>query len=159
MELLENESEKTIEPGSSNPRPSFSSHALPPPQRTVEDTPRSQASTPNRDRTYLDEGSKVQGRLSFSAPVQIDGQIEGEIDAHDTSVVIGKRAVATAKIRAVSVVVAGVVKGDIIASQRIELQPSATVSGSLAAPKLVVLEGAVFDGNCTMLIKEVREER
>jgi len=115
--------------------------------------------TPSRDRAYLDQGSKVHGKLSFEAPVRIDGQIEGEIDAHDTSVTIGKSAVVTAKIKTVSVTVAGVVNGEIGASQRIELQPSARVSGNLTAPKLIVQEGAMFEGNCTMQPKAVREDR
>lgn len=114
---------------------------------------------PSRDHTYLDQHSKVQGKLTFEAPLQIDGQIEGEIDAHDTTLMIGKSAMVTAKIKAISVIVAGVVNGEISASQRIELQPSARVSGNLTAPKLIVQEGAMFEGNCTMQPKAVREDR
>ena len=163
MDLLEDESEKTIEPEpSTNPRPPSSRPNVQLQSRTVEDIippPNLVGIAASRDRTYLDHGSTVKGTLNFTAPVWIDGQIEGEIDAHDTSVAIGKSAVVTAKIQAVSVAVAGVVNGDIIASQRIELQPSARVSGSLAAPKLVVQEGAIFEGHCTMPLKAVREER
>jgi cytoskeletal protein CcmA (bactofilin family) len=159
MELREDESKKAIEAAPASPRPSSSSHAPQLPPRIVEGTPASQASTSTRDRTYLDQGSKVEGRLKFGGPVRIDGQIEGEIDAHDTSIAIGNSAVVTAKIKAVSVTVAGVVNGEIIASERIELQPSAKVTGSLAAPKLVMQEGAGFEGNCTMSLKAVRDER
>jgi cytoskeletal protein CcmA (bactofilin family) len=162
MELLEDESEKAIESGPSAPRSSYSTRNVQLPSRTVEDMipqPNPVAAATSRDRTYLDQGSKVHGKLKFNAPVQIDGQVEGEIDAHDTSVVIGKSAVVTAKIKAVSVMVGGVVNGEISASQRIELQASAKVSGSLAAPKLVMQEGALFEGNCTMPRAALGEER
>jgi len=163
MELLKDESEKAIESGpSANPRPSYSSRNVQLPSRSVEDMippPNLFATATNRDRTYLDQGSKVHGKLKFSAPVQIDGQVEGEIDAHDTSLAIGKSAVVTAKIKAVSVTIAGVVNGEISASERIELEPSAKVSGSIAAPKLVIREGAVFEGNCTMPRKALGEGR
>jgi len=162
MAFLKDESEKAGEPGSSaNPLLSRIQNAQMP-SSDVEDvlSPQSQAATtPGRDRTYLDQGSKVNGKLTFGTPVRIDGQIEGEIDAHDTSVSVGKSAVVTAKIKAISVTVAGVVNGEISASQRIELQPSAKVSGSLTAPKLVVQEGAMFEGNCTVPPKAAREER
>ena len=49
--------------------------------------------------------------------------------------------------------------GEILASERIEIRPSAKVSGNLKAPKLIVHEGAVFDGNCAMQPEEVREGR
>jgi cytoskeletal protein CcmA (bactofilin family) len=157
MALFKDESEKAAEPGllsriqNVQLPPGGAEDMLPPPNQA--------ATTSSRDRTYLDQGTRVHGKLNFETPVRIDGQIEGEIDAHDTSVTVGKSAVVTAKIKAVSVTVAGVVNGEISASQRIELQPSAKVTGSLAAPKLVVQEGALFDGSCTMSPKAVREER
>lgn len=156
MALFKDESEKAAEPGLL----SRVQHVQPP-AGGAEDMPPSsnQAASTSRDRTYLDQGCRINGKLIFETPVRIDGQVEGEIDAHDTSVTVGKSAVVTAKIKAVSVTVAGVVNGDISASQRIELQPSAKVTGSLAAPKLVVLEGALFDGTCTMSPKVVRDER
>jgi cytoskeletal protein CcmA (bactofilin family) len=161
MELVKDDLEKEFEPGrSANLRASFSTQNVQPPSRAVDDMLPNQAGiAPSRDRAYLDQGCRINGKLKFSGPVRIDGQVEGEIDAHDTSVAIGRTAVVTAKIKAVSVTVAGVVNGEISASQRIELQASAKVSGSLAAPKLVVLEGAVFEGNCTMPRKAARDER
>ena len=109
-------------------------------------------------RTYLDSRTKINGKLSFERPAQIDGQIDGEIVSR-TSLVIGHDALVKAKIKAVSVVVAGTVSGEISASERIELQPSAKMSGNLAAPRIAMHEGAMFDGNCTMTPKEQSEER
>ena len=108
------------------------------------------ASAPAADaRAYLDSGSRISGKLSFDGPTRIDGQVDGEITCKD-SLTIGESAVVTAQIRAASIIVAGKVSGDIIASQRIEIRPSAKVIGNLTAPVLVVHEGALFEGHCVM---------
>ncbi len=109
-------------------------------------------------RAYLDQGCKVSGKLSFEGPARIDGQIDGEIHSKD-SLMIGESAVVTAQIKATSIVVAGKVSGDISASQRIEIRPSAKVLGNLSSPVLVVHEGAVFEGHCAMQPEGAREDR
>jgi cytoskeletal protein CcmA (bactofilin family) len=109
-------------------------------------------------RAYLDRGSKLNGKVSFEGPARVDGEVDGEISAKD-ALTIGETAVVTAQIRAASVTVAGKVSGDIIASQRIEIRPSAKVNGNLTAPVLVVAEGALFEGHCSMQPEGVREDR
>lgn len=109
-------------------------------------------------RAYLDRGSKLSGKVSFEGPARIDGEVDGEINAKD-ALTIGETAVVTAQIRAASVTVAGKVSGDIVATQRIEIRPSAKVNGNLTAPVLVVQEGALFEGHCSMQPEGVREDR
>lgn len=114
------------------------------------------ASILNRTCTYLDKGSRVNGELNFDGPVQIDGEIEGEINSKD-SVVIGEGAIVSANINAMAIVVAGAISGELSASQRIELYPSAKVLlGSLIAPEMVICEGALIEG--TRITKAPREE-
>ena len=107
--------------------------------------------------TYIDSRTKINGQLSFEGRAQIDGQIDGEI-VSQSSLVIGHDALVKATIKAASVVVAGTVSGEISAGERIELQPSAKMSGSLTAPRIAIDEGAVFEGNCTMTRRERDEE-
>jgi cytoskeletal protein CcmA (bactofilin family) len=110
---------------------------------------RSSSAAVSDARAYLDSGSKISGKLSFDGPTRIDGQVDGEITAKE-SVTIGETAIVTAQIKAASVIVAGKVSGDIIGTQRIEIRPSAKVIGNLTAPILVVHEGALFEGHCSM---------
>jgi len=105
-------------------------------------------------RSYLDKGSRTTGKLNFEGPVQIDGQVDGEISAKDM-LMIGDSAVVSAQIEASSIIVAGKLSGEIVASERIEIRASAKVSGNLKTPKLIVHEGAFFDGNCVMQTEEV----
>src|SRR5262249_5351762 len=69
--------------------------------------------------TYLDNGSKISGKLWFEGATRIDGQVDGEITSKE-SLVIGESAVVTAQIRAKSIIVAGKANGEIIANQRLE---------------------------------------
>ena len=117
----------------------------------------SQASLGADARAYLDKGSKISGKLFFEGPVRIDGQVDGEISAND-SVTIGEGAIVTAQLKAASVVIAGKISGDILASKRIEIRPTAKVFGNLTTPVLVVHDGALFEGHCTMNA-EVKEDR
>lgn len=161
MALFNKEPEKNARPEHSSPRPQVPPQAVPVPPPAPEArvvAPRQSTPQALEARAYLDQGSKVSGKLSFEGPARIDGQIDGEINAKD-SVVIGESAVVTAQIKAVSIVVAGKISGDITASQRIEIRPSAKVIGNLTSPVLVVHEGAVFEGHCAMQPEGAREDR
>ena len=113
---------------------------------------------PVQAQAYLDRGSKVSGKLSFESAAKIDGEVDGEIHGKD-GLTIGESAIITAQIRATSVVVSGKVSGDITATQRIEIRASAKVNGNIAAPVLIVQEGALFEGHCSMQPEGVREDR
>jgi cytoskeletal protein CcmA (bactofilin family) len=157
MALFNKEPEKNVRPDPSA-RPAL---AVPVPSPALEGRgapPRQPLAAPPEARAYLDQGSKVTGKLSFEGPARIDGQIDGEITAKD-SVMIGENAVVTAQIKAASIIVAGKVSGDLTASQRIEIRPSAKVLGNLTAPVLVVQEGAVFEGHCAMQPEAARDDR
>lgn len=109
-------------------------------------------------RAYLDSGSKISGKLLFEGPTRIDGQVDGEITAKE-SLVIGESAVVTAQIKASAIIVAGKVSGDITATQRLEIRPAARVIGNLTSPVLIVHEGAMFEGHCSMQPEGAREDR
>jgi cytoskeletal protein CcmA (bactofilin family) len=134
--------------------PAAAAHDEPLPRATA---PSAAVAATSDGRAYLDKGCKISGKLFFEGPVKIDGQVDGQIDAND-SVFIGDSAVVTAQIKAASVAVAGKVSGDIIATKRVEIRPSAKVLGNLTTPVLVVHEGAVFEGHCAMQAEHTREE-
>jgi len=100
-------------------------------------------------QAHLGQGSRVEGKLSFEGSVRIDGQVEGEINAQDT-VIIGEGAEVNAQIQASTVVIHGRVNGDVTARKRIELRSPGTLMGNVSTPSLVVHEGVVFEGHCTM---------
>lgn len=162
MALFNKEPEKNVRPDHPSARTQTPMQAVPVPPPSAPEgrvvPPRQPTAQALEARAYLDQGSKVSGKLAFEGPARIDGQIDGEINAKD-SVVIGESAVVTAQIKAASIVVAGKISGDITASQRIEIRPSAKVLGNLTSPVLVVHEGAVFEGHCAMQLEGAREDR
>ena len=158
MALFNKEPEKNVRPDQAT-KSAVQAVPVPPPALEGRGAPPRQAqATPTETRAYLDQGSKVTGKLSFESPARVDGHVDGEIIAKE-GLTIGESAVVTAQIKAASIVVAGKVSGDLTASQRIEIRPSAKVLGNLTAPVLVVHEGAVFEGHCAMQPEGAREDR
>ncbi|MGH8013367.1 MAG: bactofilin family protein [Candidatus Binataceae bacterium] len=103
------------------------------------------------DRAFesrIGKGTKISGKLSFRAPARIEGEAEGEVTGDD--IVIAQGAVVTARISAARLVVAGVVNGEIIARERVEVLATARLHCTISTPKLVLNEGATFDGDCKM---------
>jgi len=120
------------------------------PQAASPSTPALKIVAPAASSTagYLDHGTKISGKLHFDGPARIDGTIDGEVDGKE--ITIGESATVTAQIRADSIVVCGKVKGEIIATQKVEIHPTAKIVGNITAPKLIIHEGAIFEGQCSM---------
>jgi len=98
---------------------------------------------------FIGKGSRITGKIVFEGPARIEGEVEGEIDAHGP-LVIGEGAVVGAKISGTSIVVHGRVTGDLVARERVEIRAPSQVLGNVTTPSLVVHEGAVFEGRCSM---------
>lgn len=92
---------------------------------------------------------KVVGEISGDEDVEILGRVEGTI-LLKKDLVIASAGTADAKIHAKNVTIAGKVKGDVTADERVELLASASLEGNIRAPKIVISEGAHFRGNVDM---------
>lgn len=100
-------------------------------------------------QAHLGKGSRVEGKLSFEGSVRIDGQVDGEIQAQE-AVIIGENAVLNAQITAGTVILTGKLTGDVVARKRVELRSPARLLGNITTPCLVIHEGVVFEGRCSM---------
>jgi cytoskeletal protein CcmA (bactofilin family) len=100
-------------------------------------------------QAHLGKGSRVEGKLTFEGSVKIDGHVEGEIQAQQ-AVIVGESAVINAQISADTIVVKGKVTGDITARKQVELRSPAKLTGNITTPSLVIHEGVVFEGHCSM---------
>jgi len=99
--------------------------------------------------TLLGKGSEFEGKLTFEGQVRIDGKFSGQIFTKDT-LVIGEGARVNAEINAGTVIVNGVVEGNIRATQLIELHTPGRVKGNMETPSLSVDKGVMFEGSCKM---------
>jgi len=98
---------------------------------------------------YLYKGSRVSGQLSFQGPARIDGFVEGDIQCQG-ALTIGESAEVKAKITAQLVVIHGKVEGNVSAKEKIELIAPARLIGNIDTPRLIIAEGVLFDGDCSM---------
>jgi len=98
---------------------------------------------------FLGEGTSFKGTLTFEGTVRIDGRLEGEIFTKDT-LVIGDGAQVSASIHAGVVVISGTVHGNITAERKTDIHASGRLYGNISTPSLIIEEGVVFEGACTM---------
>jgi cytoskeletal protein CcmA (bactofilin family) len=101
--------------------------------------------------TTLGKETSFSGTLRFKDSLRIKGKFEGEIDSLGKLFIDGDAVVNARRIRASSVIVGGVVHGDIEAADRLEMLPSAKVYGNVRTSKLRIADGVVFEGKCEMI--------
>jgi len=106
----------------------------------------------------LDKGSEFEGKLTFEGTVRIDGKFKGEIFS-DANLVIGESGKVEADISVGAVVVSGEVVGNIKASQKVEIHSPGVVRGNITTPALIIEEGVVFEGSCSMENGKDRKSR
>jgi len=99
--------------------------------------------------TIIGKGSSVKGDLKIQNSLRIDGQVKGKIDVTDT-VVVGKEGRVVGEINAKNVMLAGKVQGNVTAEAKVLLESKSSVTGDIKASRLVIDEGAFFDGKCIM---------
>src|SRR5712691_4920805 len=98
---------------------------------------------------FIDEGSEIEGKYTFSGTVMLNGKFKGEISSNDT-LIIGEKAVVNASIRAGVILINGEVVGNVLGTERVELRGAARVFGDVEAPVVIVEEGVLFEGHCKM---------
>ncbi len=99
--------------------------------------------------TLIGKGSVLEGKLTVSSNVRVDGKIKGDLKTND-SLVIGKQGEIEGEITAKNTVVGGKVSGKINAKGKVVLESNAIFKGEITAARLIIDDGAVFDGQCTM---------
>ena len=105
--------------------------------------------TPAKIETILGDGTEVKGELSVKGTLRIDGAMEGDVRAD--WVVVGESGRIKGNVRSRGMVVGGAMEGNIEADEIVELKQNARVRGEIRSGKLVVSEGAVFDGQSRMI--------
>ena len=105
--------------------------------------------------TYIGKGAKVQGSVTVSGTVRVDGFVDGVVEA-EKDVIVGQGGLVTASVAAANVTVAGELRGNVKASGRLEIARTGKVLGDVAIASFVVEEGATFLGKCEMLKSDAR---
>jgi len=99
--------------------------------------------------TVVARASRFEGVLSGSGDILVEGELRGEISATG-NVTVAEAGRVTADVHARNLTVAGAVDGDLAATERIELAASAKVQGNLTSPRILIRDGATFEGQVFM---------
>jgi excisionase family DNA binding protein len=104
------------------------------------------------EEKVIEINAQMEGTLTFNDPVnlKIYGRYSGKLDCRGT-LTIGPSSQVEANITGENVIVAGKIKGNIVARKMLVLMPTAVLHGDISTPKLNIVEGAVFQGHCHML--------
>ena len=98
---------------------------------------------------FLDRGSQFRGELEFEDTMRIDGRFNGKIVSKN-ELIVGESATIEGDIHVGRIAISGTVIGKIVAQQRVEIHRNGRVYSDIDTPALVIEEGAIFQGNCTM---------
>ncbi len=98
---------------------------------------------------FLDEGTELSGELRFRDTLRVDGRVKGKV-VSDNTLIVGETGQVDAEIDCGVVSIRGRVTGTVRGRQRIELLSGCRVQATLVSPKLVVEDGAFFQGDCRM---------
>jgi cytoskeletal protein CcmA (bactofilin family) len=109
---------------------------------------------------FVGAGTVLTGETNFQAMLRIDGHLTGRVISDNGTLIIGSGGQVDADIIVSSATIGGTVNGDIVATEKVELGRTAHVIGNIQTPRLVIEDGAIFEGNCSMLkAKEAVERR
>jgi cytoskeletal protein CcmA (bactofilin family) len=100
-------------------------------------------------KAFFGKDSVFEGKMTFQGLFQLDGTFEGEISG-DGTLILGETAIVRGKLGINTIIVKGLVEGEVHAHGRVEIYSTGKVYGTLLSPKLKVNEGGILEGQCEM---------
>lgn len=101
--------------------------------------------------SIIGEGTKFRGDFELNGLLRIDGAFEGEI-VSEGKVLVGRHGSAMAnRIKAKTVIIGGIVEGNITASQKVTILSTGQITGDIETPRLIAEEGVVMNGRIQVL--------
>ncbi len=108
---------------------------------------------------FVGHGTTLTGETQFHAMLRVDGHLIGTVTSDAGTLIIGTNGQVDANILVAAAMINGTVNGDIVATEKLQLGRTARVMGNIHSPRLIVEEGAILEGSCSMLkARETQEE-
>ena len=115
-----------------------------PPSSAVESS--SRAAVTAGDQASISKGLFIKGEITGSESLFIDGKVEGSINLNGNRVTVGRNGQVAASIIAREVVVLGKVRGNVTATDRVDIRAEGALTGDVAAARISIEDGAFFKG-------------
>jgi cytoskeletal protein CcmA (bactofilin family) len=150
--------DQTVKPATPQPAtPAAPSPQVAPPLVVAQATkpvdaiePAQQKGRSEPDMVNIGKSVVIKGDLQGSEDLTIEGQVEGTIQLNDHVLTVGANGRLKAQVFAKTVIVLGTVRGNVSASEKVDIRDGATVDGDVVAPRVAIAEGAQFHGSVDM---------
>jgi cytoskeletal protein CcmA (bactofilin family) len=136
------------QPNPSTPEPQRPA-TTPTPTVTSEPTPVSaprNATLSTSDQATIGKSLVIKGEVTGSESLYIDGRVEGSINLAGNRVTVGRNGVVNANVNAREIVVLGKVRGNLQASDRVDIRTEGSLTGDVVAQRISIEDGAFFKG-------------
>jgi cytoskeletal protein CcmA (bactofilin family) len=132
----------------SNPIPNHEPpRSFTPPAPEPQSTPRPATPAINtQEQATLGKSLVIKGEVTGSESLYIDGRIEGSVTLPGNRVTVGRNGVVAANISAREIVVLGKVRGNLTASDRVDIRGEGSLTGDVVAQRISIEDGAYFKG-------------
>jgi cytoskeletal protein CcmA (bactofilin family) len=120
-----------------------------PPARTRQAGAANGATNPAEQHNLIGRSTVLQGTLRSSGNVNISGTVEGSVEAEGRTILM-PGGVVEGQVVSTSAEIGGTVKGHVMIRERLVLKSTAVVEGDIRTAKLIVEDGAQFNGKCEM---------
>ena len=109
---------------------------------------------------FIGSGTVLTGETTFQAILRIDGHLTGRVLSEDGTLIVGSTGRVDANIHVAAATINGTINGDVVATERLELGRTAHVVGNVQTPRLLMEDGAILEGGCSMMkARETMEKR
>ncbi len=119
--------------------PSFESSTRPAPAPVA-------PSASTGEQATIGKSLVIKGEVSGSESLYIDGKVEGSINLSGNRVTVGRNGQVAANISAREIVVLGKVRGNVTASDRVDIRSEGSLTGDVTAQRISIEDGAFFKG-------------
>ena len=102
--------------------------------------------TSTADQATIGKSLVIKGEVTGSESLYIDGRVEGSINLAGNRVTVGRNGIVAANINAREIVVLGKVRGNLTASDRVDIRSDGSLTGDVVAARISIEDGAFFKG-------------
>src|SRR5438094_295544 len=128
-------------------RPAMPASSVPSMSEPAAAAPRTAATTTTTaDQATIGKSLVIKGEVTGSESLYIDGRVEGSINLSGNRVTVGRNGVVAANINAREIVVLGKVRGNLTASDRVDIRSDGSLTGDVVAARISIEDGAFFKG-------------
>src|SRR3982074_1987561 len=106
--------------------------------------PATTSTTTTADQATIGKSLVIKGEVTGSESLYIDGRVEGSINLSGNRVTVGRNGVVSANINAREIVVLGKVRGNLTASDRVDIRSDGSLTGDVVAARIFIEGGAFF---------------